>query len=209
MPKNGKGIFLKEGLNDIRSVGTIVSTSKFVARAMVPKIHAGDPPHVVIELGVGTGSVTEEIIKHIRPQDTFIGIESNEKFLEVCKANLCLPDHSVVRAGIGDRNISVRLEYGLAQNIEHILKKHHVREVDDIICTIPFRVLPKKETKEILESVKKILKPGGHFIFIRYILAPETKVIPDILDTFKVVRKKIIMRNIPPTEVITMEKVSD
>ena len=190
---------MKEGFNDIRSVGTIVSTSKFVARAMAPKISATDLSRVVVELGVGTGSVTEEIIKHIRPQDTFIGIESNEKFLEVCKANLC----------IGDRNVSVRLEHGLAQNIEHILKKHRIREVDDIICTIPFRVLPKKETKEILESVKKILKPGGHFVFIRYILAPETKVIPDILDTFRVVRKKIIMRNIPPAEVITMEKVSN
>ncbi len=193
----GNGVFIIEGLANIRSVGTIVCTGTFAARAMAPKIHAQDPARVIVELGVGTGSITKEIIKHLRSQDTFIGIESNEKFLEICRENLC----------IGNRNISVRLEHGLAQNIRSILKKYRVLEADDIVCTIPFRVLPEQETRRILEEIKDIIKPGGHFTFIRFLPALKNKIIFDILDTFRIVRTKLIMRNIPPAEVITMEKM--
>lgn len=197
MKKKDNGIFIKEGFKNIREVGTICSTSQFVAKAMAPKIHAADEPKVIVELGVGTGSITKEILKHLRPKDCYIGIEANDKFLEVCRDGLCA----------GNRNISVNFEHGLAQNIQEILKKYGVKEVDEIVCTIPFRILPGRDTKEILQNAKKSLKKNGVFTFIRYILAPENKEIFKELSNFAVVDKKIIMRNIPPAEVIKMRKM--
>src|SRR3972149_7094959 len=192
-----ESIFLTEGFKNIRGVGTVCSTSRFAAKAMVPEIGLHDEPKVIVELGVGTGSVTKEILKHLRPKDLYIGIEANDKFLEVCRDGLCA----------GDRNLSVNFEHGLAQNIQEILKKYGVKEADEIICTIPFRILPKRDTKEILQNVKKLLKKGGYFTFIRYLLAPENKEIFKELSDFSVVDKKIIMRNIPPAEVIKMRRV--
>lgn len=189
-------IFIKEGFKNMREVGTICSTSRFVAKVMAPKIQKADEPKIIVELGVGTGSITKEILKHLRPQDCYIGIEANNKFLEVCKEGLCA----------GDRNISVNFEHGFAQNILGILKKYGVSLVDEVISTIPFRILPKKDTAEILRNAKKVLKPGGYFTFIRYILAPENKDVFRVLHDFAVVDKKIIMRNIPPAEVIKMRK---
>src|SRR3989344_607487 len=192
-----ESIFLTEGFKNIREVGTVCSTSRFAAKAMAPEIGLHDEPKVIVELGVGTGSVTKEILKHLRPKDLYIGIEANYKFLEVCRDGLCA----------GDRNLSVNFEHGLAQNIREILKKYGVKEADEIICTIPFRILPKRDTKEILQNVKKLLKKGGYFTFIRYLLAPENKEISKELSDFSVVDKKIIMRNIPPAEVIKMRRV--
>jgi|SRR3989338_6998235 len=192
-----ESIFLTEGFKNIREVGTVCSTSRFAAKAMAPEIGLHDEPKVIVELGVGTGSVTKEILKHLRPKDLYIGIEANDKFLEVCRDGLCA----------GDRNLSVNFEHGLAQNIREILKKYGVKEADEIICTIPFRILPKRDTKEILQNVKKLLKKGGYFTFIRYLLAPENKEISKELSDFSVVDKKIIMRNIPPAEVIKMRRV--
>jgi len=170
-----------------------------------------DEPKVIVELGVGTGSVTKEILKHLRPKDLYIGIEANDKFLEVCRDGLCAGNPRTEKAEQssydGDKNLSVNFEHGLAQNIQEILKKYGVKEVDEIICTIPFRILPKRDTKEILQNVKKLLKKGGYFTFIRYLLAPENKEISKELSDFSVVDKKIIMRNIPPAEVIKMRRV--
>lgn len=191
-----KSVFFKEGLADIRSIGAICSTSRFVAKAMAPKINAGYPPQIIIELGMGTGSITKEIVKHLRFQDIFIGIEQNEKLLEVCKDNIC----------IGNKNISVKLEHGLAQDIHSILKKYKIDSVDYIVCTIPFRILYKNDTEKILKEAKKVLKSGGYFSFIRFLPAPETKFIYKILDNFSIAEKKLVIRNIPPAEVIIMKK---
>jgi len=206
-----ESIFLTEGFKNIRGVGTVCSTSRFAAKAMVPEIGLHDEPKVIVELGVGTGSVTKEILKHLRPKDLYIGIEANDKFLEVCRDGLCAGNPRTEKAEQssydGDKNLSVNFEHGLAQNIQEILKKYGVKEVDEIICTIPFRILPKRDTKEILQNVKKLLKNGGYFTFIRYLLAPENKEISKELSDFSVVDKKIIMRNIPPAEVIKMRRV--
>jgi len=225
MEKKSNGIFIKEGLKNIRGVGTICSTSRFVAKAMTPKINPADGPKVIVELGVGTGSITKEILKHLRQKDCYIGIEANDKFLEVCKEWLCIgnlprteraeqssydgnprTERAEQSSYDGNRNISVNFEHGLAQNIQEILKKYKAKEVDEIICTIPFRILPKGDTKEILQNVKKSLKKNGHFTFIRYLLAPENKEVSKELSNFSVVSKKIIMRNIPPAEVIKMRR---
>src|SRR3989338_10474112 len=144
---NKESIFLKEGFKNIRGVGTICSTSRFAAKAMAPEINASDKPKVIVELGVGTGSITKEILKHLRPKDCYIGIEANDKFLEVCKEGFCVGHPRTEKAEQSsyddNRNISVNFEHGFAQNIQEILKKYGVKEVDEIICTIPFRILPK------------------------------------------------------------------
>lgn len=196
MAQGKSGVFLKEGIIDFRSIGTVCSTSAFVAKAMAPKIHANDPPRVIVELGVGTGSITKEIMRHLRPQDFFLGIEQNEKLLAICRETIAK----------GDAKNEVHLEHGFAQNIKTILERHHVGAADDIVCTIPFRVLPRHETIRILEEAGSVLKPGGHFVFVRYVLAPENKLVFDTLKNFHIVRKKLVMRNIPPAEVITLKK---
>lgn len=190
-------IFVKEMLGNSREVGTIASTSKYAARVLAPVIHKKDSPKVIVELGAGTGSVTEAIAKKIRPIDLFISIECNENLFDVCKRKLV--DYS------GQKNIILLCD--IAQNLPNILKKHNVKYVDEIICTIPFRVLPKKDTAQILNIIKTVLKPGGLFSFIRYITAPKNKDVFEILDdSFETSSHKIIMRNIPPTAIIKMRK---
>lgn len=197
MPKENS-IFIKEALRDIRSVGSMVASGKRVAHALLPSIKKSDPAKVIVELGLGTGDVTKEILKHIRPQDTFIGVETNKTFLEVCRDTI----------GRHKTHGTIHLERGLAQDIRKILAKHGVDTVDEIICTIPFRVLPQSETKDILRHANSVIKPGGYFHFIRYILAPENKTVYRALKNFSVVHKEVVILNFPPAEVICMQKNS-
>ena len=192
-----ENVFLKEGLSNFRTVGSICSTSRFVAKAIAPIIKSNDPPKIIVELGVGTGNVTKEIVKRLRPIDYFFGVDSNRNLLEVCLNNIC----SAGNAG------NINLEHGDAQNIPELLLKYGIKEVDEIVCTIPFRILPKEDVEEILIQVNNILKVGGYFKFIRYTFAPENKMIKKVLSNFKVVGKETIVRNIPPAEVVKMTKM--
>ncbi|MBI5913702.1 methyltransferase domain-containing protein [Candidatus Azambacteria bacterium] len=196
MLKKGKRVLFTEGVLNIRSVGAVAPTGRFVARAMAPEIKISDPPKIIVELGVGTGSITEEIVKRLRPEDRFIGIDSNKVLLQECK--------KYIEPMARDRFVCV--EHADAQNIKHILKAHNIAMVDEVICTIPFRALSARETKKILAQVDDVLVSGGRFVFIRYLIAPATKEVFRALHNFTVVKKKIVMSNIPPTEVITMRK---
>lgn len=196
MLKKGKRILFTEGVSNIRTVGAVAPTGRFVARAMVPEIKKTDPPKVIVELGVGTGSITEEIVKHLRPEDRFIGIDSNRALLNECKKHIEPTTH--------DRFVCV--EHADAQDIKHILNAHNITAVDEVICTIPFRALSERKIKKILTQVNDVLVSGGRFVFIRYLIAPVTKEVFRALHNFIVIKKKIIMSNIPPTEVITMRK---
>lgn len=115
--------------------------------------------------------------------------------LEVCRNNIC-------SAG------NINLEHSDAQNIPALLLRYGIKEVDEVVCTIPFRILPKEDVEGILRQVDNILKAGGYFKFIRYTFAPENKMIKKVLSNFKVVGKEIIVRNIPPAEVVKMAKMS-
>lgn len=190
-----ENVFLKEGISNFRTVGSICSTSRFAAKAIAPIIKANDLPKVIVELGVGTGNVTKEIVKRLRSIDYFFGVDSNRNLLEVCRNNIC-------SAG------NINLEHSDAQSIPAFLSRYQVKKVDEVVCTIPFRILPKEDVFEVLKQINKILKVGGHFTFIRYILAPENRIIKKVLSNFKVVGKEIIVRNIPPAEVVKMTKMS-
>lgn len=198
MEKKGEITLLKEGLAAMRSVGTVSPSSVFLARALVPKIGKNDPLKVIVELGAGTGSVTEEIAKHLREHDLLISIEANKKLADICRRNIEQQKHKG----------SVHCVHAKAQRAGDIIAAHNVLAVDDIVCTLPFRLLPSGETKEILREVRRIIKPGGHFIFIRYLIAPANKDVIDELPDFTVIKKKVVLRNIPPAEVVVMQKKS-
>lgn len=196
MTLKGNSVFFAEGLTHLRTVGSLVCTSRFAARAMAPEIKESDAPKVIVEFGVGIGNLTEEIVRRLRPMDFFIGVEINEKLIALCRNNIAN----------AHEGLSVYIEHGDAGYIDSILKKYHLDEADEIVCTLPFRSLPQKDVVRILEKVKSVLKKGGHFTFIRYMTAPENKDVFEILADFRTVERKIIVRNIPPAEIVKMEK---
>lgn len=196
MNKKGDITLFKEGLAAMRSVGTVSPSSVFLARALTPAIGKHDPEKVIVELGAGTGSVTEEIAKHLRPRDLLVSIEANKKLADICGKNIKKQEHGG----------AVHCVHAQAQHAGAVLHRYGAAVADDVVCTLPFRLLPGNETEEILHEVRRIVKPGGHFIFIRYIIAPTNKDVIKALPDFSVTKKKLVLRNIPPAEVVIMRK---
>ena len=79
-PKVHSWRFLRTLLKDPFSVGAVAPSSRHLANSMV--IGMG-PGAKVIELGGGTGSVTQAILNSgVSPQDLIV-IEQNEEFVEL------------------------------------------------------------------------------------------------------------------------------
>ena len=71
--------FFRQFRQRFETTGAIAPSSRFLARSMTSYLAARDPaiPLRVLEIGPGTGPVTNSIVQHLRPQDVFDMVELN------------------------------------------------------------------------------------------------------------------------------------
>ena len=73
--------FFKESIKNIKSVGTITRSSKFLCRGMIKPVNF-DQADVIVELGAGDGVITEHILKKMKKDAKLLSFEVNEKFCD-------------------------------------------------------------------------------------------------------------------------------
>ena len=137
----------------------------------------------VVELGAGTGQVTEQIIATGIKPENFVTIEFDQGF---CKA--LLEKHP---KGLNLLNID-------AAKMEEELPNDFMRNVDYVISTLPLITLGEKKAKEVIEAVFKVMKPGGVYIQITY-----TPYKPKYMKELGLKATKLCISwlNLPPTHI--------
>ena len=75
--------FFKQFRTTFETTGAIAPSSRFLASNMAEPMKRHQGPKRVLEIGPGTGAVTREIVKQIRPEDSLDLVELNEKFVEI------------------------------------------------------------------------------------------------------------------------------
>ena len=80
--------FFRQFRQRFETTGAIAPSSRFLARSMTSFLAARDlsKPVRVLEIGPGTGPVTESIVKLLQPGDVFDLVELNEEFVSILKA---------------------------------------------------------------------------------------------------------------------------
>jgi phosphatidylserine decarboxylase len=142
---------------DVAGVGSLIPTSPYAARAMASELARDTRPRNILEVGVGTGSVTAEIVKSIGPDDRLTLVELNSEFAAYLRDRVETdPEFARVRDQIDVREMNVLdLEAGVT--------------FDYIVSAIPFSNLPPELVSAILLRYQTLLKPGGVLSFIEYI----------------------------------------
>jgi phosphatidylethanolamine/phosphatidyl-N-methylethanolamine N-methyltransferase len=182
-----KKSFLKQFWQEKKMVGSMVPSSKYLAKKMLSPINFNDAK-VIIELGPGTGVFTQKIIENMRTDATLLVFELNDQFFEILKNNFSDP--------------RVHFIHDSAEKIEEYMQLHHLEQADVVVSSLPLANFPKKLRDAILNASNKALKPVGQYIQFQYSLQSKKQ----LKKTFKEVQIGFTPLNFPPAFVYSCKK---
>lgn len=183
---NAKIEFLKESIKNIKTVGTVTRSSKFVCKEMISHVDFSTA-NTIVEIGAGDGVITHHILGAMRKDTKLVSFEVNENF---CKKLQKIDDPRF------------HLVEDSAEEIENYLKKLNLGKADYIVSAVPFVAFPDELALTIVENCSSQLKKGGLFIQLHYSLL--TKKLYE--GVFGNVDVNFVAINLPPAFVLVSEK---
>jgi phospholipid N-methyltransferase len=173
MPTHNPVTFFKRFMASPVAVGAFLPTSLATARIMASPIPKGG---TVLELGAGTGSITQGILERIGDPARLTSIEIDAELANEFKKNFPLVNLTVTDA-------------------ENILKR--VASYDAIVSGVPFTVMSPAKRARMFDLITKRMKPDGVFIAIQYSLSS----LHELKEYFDRVRIRFSPLNVPPAVV--------
>jgi phosphatidylethanolamine/phosphatidyl-N-methylethanolamine N-methyltransferase len=159
--------FLRQFRQRFETTGAIAPSSRFLAKAMTRFLATrGDGPVRVLEIGPGTGPVTEKIVPLLRTGDRFDLVELNESFVEILNERFqANGDWSSVRDFTEVHQLPVQ-EF---QSDE---------KYDFVISGLPLNNFPADLVEAISNHYFEVLKPTGMLSYFEYMyVRPIRKVV--------------------------------
>lgn len=181
-------LFLGQALSSINTVGSVYPSSKYLVRKMTQEIAAGTSGNI-IELGTGTGVITEAILHRLGENGQLNSVELNRKL--VSKVKSC--------GWSKDQRLTIHNDSAFSFMIKQPTINNNV---ETIISSLPLAILPYKSVIRLLINCKKSLNPNGKFIQYQY----STHSLKLLKKVFRNVTVEFEGRNIPPAIVYTCQK---
>lgn len=176
--------FFLHWLKKPRRIGAVVPSGGTLAAAMAGYIDV-QAPGTVIELGGGTGCITDAILRAGVAPENLIIVEREPEFCELIASRF--PDVNVLCAD--------------ARDLTAILRRTSVRPVKAIVSSLPLLTIKDAECRQILESAFSVLAHEGEFLQFTY--GPSMPISRNIRDALDIegIRSEWILSNIPPAAV--------
>lgn len=180
-------------LKEFFTTGAVGPSSSYLAEAMTNPVFLGTSK-CVVELGPGTGAITQKIIDKI-PQDcTFLTLEIDPVFAETIQKNYP----------------SAKVYSDSAHNLPKYLQKNKIKQCDAIISSLPWTFIEKEIQQQILNNISQSLAPNGKMTTFFHLvnLSPWSgrRVKKYLEKNFSQVEKKIVWKNFPPAVVYECKK---
>lgn len=196
------GNFIREFRRHGRATGALLPSSRFLARALASELKKPRTPATILEVGPGTGSVTQEIIRYLLPGDRLDAVEINPRF-----ANLL--EHRYQREWARRCR---RDQFRVILSAVELLPGEAL--YDHIISCLPLNNFPVAQVREIFRAYARLLKPGGtltyyEYVFVRQIKTPFVnrrerwrlggvgRIVDGYIRSYQVKRQRILI-NVPP-----------
>jgi phospholipid N-methyltransferase len=147
-----RAVFFKSWLKDPFHVASITPSSRWLARLMATDVGPGAR---VVELGAGTGTLTEAIVERgVRQEDLYL-VEQHAMFCDVLRQRF--PASSVVQADAAALTDSLGSLRGT---------------VDYVISGLPIVWFNRDKKARILEEAFALLRPRGRYQQFTYLGPP-------------------------------------
>ena len=181
-------LFLQEWLVNPQRTGSVVPSSRRLAAAMARWL-PHNPESFVLELGPGTGIITEALLKHGLREEKLVAIEHNPKMARLLQ----------------ERFPRARILAGDAWHLDDLLRSHRkpIESVGAVISSLPLLNFSEKQAGALAEKIRAVLEPRGHWVQFSYRI---DKLRPRGAASFKLHASKIVWLNFPPARVSVFRK---
>lgn len=173
--------FLRSWAEKPLTTGAVAPSGRALASLMAGYVEHHRPGKV-LELGPGTGVVTQAMLDRGVGADKIVSLEYNGAFARMMRERF--PGISVVR---GDA-------YRLCPRPEHGTD----RPLATIISSLPLFTRPPHERTALVDRALDMLEPGAPFIQFSYALFPPVK--PEA-GSFEIDKTNWVVMNLPPARV--------
>ena len=174
-------VFFKHWLRSPKSMGSIIPSSGYLARALAAEV-AWEPGSHVIELGGGTGAITQGLLERGIPAANLVVIELETNLYNYLAGRY--PDVTVVQ--------------GDATRLDEIVARLPIERVSTVISGLPMVRMPLDFKRAIIDQAFAAM-PAGHFM-LQYTYSP---LAPVPVEDFNLdaTLARYVVRNFPPAAV--------
>lgn len=155
----GYGAFFRQFREQFETTGAIAPSSRFLAASMTRFLAAraaGAAPVRVLEIGPGTGPVTDCIVRQLRPGDVFDLVELNGEFVRILQQRFeSEPAWTAVRSQC--RIVQMPIQQFVAES-----------PYDFVISGLPLNNFPAALVREITDVYFRLLRAGGVLSYFEY-----------------------------------------
>lgn len=145
--------FIGSMIRHPRRIGAVAPSSRSLARLMTRAVEL-PPDGVVLEIGAGTGVVTEALLAAGVPPERLYVVELDQR----------------LHTYLTERFPGVTVLHGDAATVDNLLPAIHVGKVSTVVSSLPVRAMSFDIQRRIVDAAFKSLAPGG--VFIQYTYPP-------------------------------------
>jgi len=145
------GVFFKQWLRAPKEMGSVLPSSKALARAVANEV-AWQPGQHVVELGGGTGSITQGMIDRGIPADRLVVVEYASDLFDYLR----------------ERFPKSRVVQGDATRLDEILRHLQVNDVGTVVSGLPMVGMPHDFREAVVRQCFKAVGHGGRVLQYSY-----------------------------------------
>ncbi len=173
--------FIRTWIEKPLSTGAVMPSSKALARTMARYVDA-EASGPVVELGAGTGPVTEAMVERGVDPARLILVEFNPDFCRLLRTRY--PRATVVQ--------------GDAYRLRRLLETYVKAPASAMVSGLPLVTKPVRARIRLISDAMALLAPGAPFVQFTYAMVTP---IPKQLSGIKAEASELIWRNVPPARV--------
>jgi phosphatidylethanolamine/phosphatidyl-N-methylethanolamine N-methyltransferase len=177
--------FLKSWFENPLKTGAVAPSGKLLAQRMAaivdPKI-----PCSVVELGPGTGPVTQALLQRGVPPERLYLVEYSKDFAKLLR----------------ERFPGVTVIQGDAYALKETLAAHVPMPVSAVVSSLPLLTRPERQRIRLLDDAFDLLIPGSPFVQFTYMNNSPVPLNGD----FEATVSRRIWKNLPPARIWTYRR---